>query len=111
MIWAPTARSSSGVRPFTLACVPTGRKAGVSTVPWGVLRRPTRAGSGGGRPPMRNSRLNGGGAPPPPPPAGPPPPLDDILARRPVALLARADARGGHHPGRHAEQVIEHRVA
>ena len=42
-IGAPASRTRSGVRPLTVAWVPTGMKAGVSTVPCGVCRRPARA--------------------------------------------------------------------
>src|SRR5437764_7727002 len=42
-IWAPAARRSSGLRLFTAARVPTGMKAGVSTTPCAVTRRPRRA--------------------------------------------------------------------
>src|ERR1700746_3960000 len=40
---APVARTASGSRPLTVACVPTGMKAGVATVPWGVMISPRRA--------------------------------------------------------------------
>src|SRR6202166_3035192 len=40
---APAADSSWGVTPLTAPRVPTGMKAGVSTPPWGVVRRPRRA--------------------------------------------------------------------
>src|SRR6185503_10614141 len=43
MIWAPAALRSSGLRLFTVPCVATGMKAGVSTSPWGVRSRPARA--------------------------------------------------------------------
>src|SRR6266851_8213683 len=43
MISAPSSSSASLRRPFTAACVPTGRKNGVSTVPWGVAMWPRRA--------------------------------------------------------------------
>src|SRR5581483_3251293 len=43
MICAPTASSSAGVSPFTVACVPTGMNTGVSTSPWGKVRTPARA--------------------------------------------------------------------
>ena len=36
----PVARSWSGVSPLTVACVPTGMNAGVSTEPCGVSSRP-----------------------------------------------------------------------
>src|SRR5205807_1496455 len=40
---APSNRTVSGVSPFTVACVPTGMKAGVATMPCGVLISPQRA--------------------------------------------------------------------
>src|SRR5207302_3797617 len=40
---APSARTSSGVNALTVAWVPTGIKAGVSTGPCAVIRRPRRA--------------------------------------------------------------------
>src|SRR5882757_6724754 len=44
MIFASRASARSrGVTPFTVACVPTGMKTGVSIVPWAVWRRPARA--------------------------------------------------------------------
>src|SRR2546422_1637906 len=43
MISAPRSSSASCVKALTEACVPTGMKKGVSTVPWGVVRRPRRA--------------------------------------------------------------------
>src|SRR5882762_4241422 len=43
MISAPRSSSASWVRALTEACVPTGMKKGVATVPWGVVRRPRRA--------------------------------------------------------------------
>src|SRR5690242_12013655 len=43
MISAPVARTSSGINPFTVACVPTGMKAGVWTEPCGVTSSPRRA--------------------------------------------------------------------
>src|SRR5437660_1154691 len=43
MISAPSSSSASLRRPFTAACVPTGRKNGVSMEPWGVVKRPRRA--------------------------------------------------------------------
>src|SRR6266446_4595816 len=43
MISAPSSSSASLRRPFTVACVPTGRKNGVSMDPWGVVKRPRRA--------------------------------------------------------------------
>src|SRR5260370_24330018 len=46
MISTPSSSSASLRRPFTVACVPTGRKNGVSTVPWGVVKRPRRAPDG-----------------------------------------------------------------
>src|SRR5216684_796120 len=46
MISAPSSSSASCVRALTEACVPTGMKNGVSTVPWGVVRRPRRAPDG-----------------------------------------------------------------
>src|ERR1700716_2577054 len=39
----PLARTASGARPFTVACVPTGMKAGVATAPCGVVISPRRA--------------------------------------------------------------------
>ncbi len=42
-ISAPVARTSCGVSPFTVACVPTGMKAGVCTLPCGVTSSPRRA--------------------------------------------------------------------
>src|SRR3989441_3836171 len=42
-IWAPAVRRSSGPRAFTVACVPTGMKIGVSTTPCAVVSRPARA--------------------------------------------------------------------
>ena len=47
MIWAPTAATWSGVRPLTVACVPTGMKTGVSTAPCGVSSRPQPGGAVG----------------------------------------------------------------
>jgi hypothetical protein len=41
--WAPIARSSAGVTPFTAPAVPTTQKNGVSTLPWGVTSVPARA--------------------------------------------------------------------
>src|SRR5260370_11647857 len=46
MIAATSCSSASLRKPFTVACVPTGKKNGVSTVPWGVVRRPRRAPDG-----------------------------------------------------------------
>ena len=43
MICAPASSRSRRVTAFTAAGVPTGMKAGVSTTPWGVVRRPARA--------------------------------------------------------------------
>jgi len=44
MISAPSSSRAPWVRALTEACVPTGMKKGVSTVPWGgVVRRPQRA--------------------------------------------------------------------
>src|SRR4051812_18934246 len=43
MIWAPMDPSWSGVRPLTVAWVPTGMKMGVSTGPCDVCSRPRRA--------------------------------------------------------------------
>ena len=40
---APVARTASGASPFTVACVPTGMKAGVATAPCGVMISPRRA--------------------------------------------------------------------
>src|SRR5690242_8353390 len=40
---APASRTWSGVRPLTVAWVPTGMKTGVSTAPCGVSSRPSRA--------------------------------------------------------------------
>ena len=40
---APERRTSSKVTPFTVACVPTGMKAGVAIVPRGVDISPRRA--------------------------------------------------------------------
>ena len=42
-ISAPVWRSIAGVIALTVAAVPTGMKAGVSTVPWALCRRPRRA--------------------------------------------------------------------
>src|SRR5438128_318901 len=42
IISAPISRTSSEVSPFTVACVPTGMKAGVRTTPRGVCRLPRR---------------------------------------------------------------------
>jgi hypothetical protein len=42
-ISAPVAATISGVIPFTVACVPTGMKAGVATRPCGVTNSPRRA--------------------------------------------------------------------
>src|SRR5438105_14695162 len=41
---APVDATSSGVRPFTDPCVPTGMNVGRSTSPWGVSRMDRRAG-------------------------------------------------------------------
>src|SRR6266567_2069394 len=46
MISAPSSSRASLRRPFTAACVPTGRKNGDWTTPWGVVRRPRRAPDG-----------------------------------------------------------------
>src|SRR6266568_6577273 len=43
MISAPSARTCSAVSPVTVARVPTGMKAGVSTAPCAVTKRPRRA--------------------------------------------------------------------
>src|SRR4051812_33631341 len=43
MIWAPSARTSSGVTLFTVAFVPTGMKTGVCTSPCAVRSTPARA--------------------------------------------------------------------
>ena len=43
----PAALRWSGVIPLTVAWVPTGMKAGVSTVPCGVIKRPRRAAEAG----------------------------------------------------------------
>ena len=40
---APSARTWSGYIAFTVACVPTGMKAGVRIVPRGVAMTPVRA--------------------------------------------------------------------
>ncbi len=40
---APQARTSSGSSALTVACVPTGMKAGVGTSPWRVRSTPLRA--------------------------------------------------------------------
>src|SRR5258708_25089835 len=40
---APIVRTASGVRPLTVACVPTGRNAGVATLPCGVVISTRRA--------------------------------------------------------------------
>src|SRR5262245_10021652 len=40
---APAARTVSGASPFTVACVPTGMKAGVATAPCSVTISPQRA--------------------------------------------------------------------
>ena len=40
---APVARTVSGASPLTVACVPTGMKAGVRTGPCGVVISPQRA--------------------------------------------------------------------
>ena len=42
-ICAPVSATIAGVNAFTVAAVPTGMKAGVSTVPWAVSSRPRRA--------------------------------------------------------------------
>lgn len=39
----PISFTSSGVMVFTVACVPTGIKTGVSTLPWGVSSSPSLA--------------------------------------------------------------------
>ena len=46
MISAPSSSRASWVSALTEACVPTGMKKGVSTVPCGVVRRPRRAPDG-----------------------------------------------------------------
>src|SRR5882762_9360413 len=46
MISAPSSSRASWVSALTQACVPTGMKKGVSTGPWGVVRRPRRAPAG-----------------------------------------------------------------
>ena len=43
MIWVPISRSSRDPCAFTLPCVPTDMKTGVSTTPCGVVSRPSRA--------------------------------------------------------------------
>src|SRR5258707_690958 len=43
MIWARSCRSSSGAMHFTVPCVPTGMKTGVSMTPCAVVRRPALA--------------------------------------------------------------------
>ena len=43
MIWEPISHSSRGSSAFTLPCVPTDIKTGVSTTPCGVVNRPRRA--------------------------------------------------------------------
>ena len=43
MICAPTSRSSAGDTAFTVPCVPTGMKIGVSITPCRVSSRPRRA--------------------------------------------------------------------
>src|ERR1035438_5083082 len=43
MIWVPISRSSRGSIAFTLPCVPTDMKTGVSTTPCVVVNRPRRA--------------------------------------------------------------------
>jgi len=43
-ISAPVALRSPGDSARTVPCVPTGMKTGVSTVPWGRVRVPVRAG-------------------------------------------------------------------
>src|SRR5579859_1507660 len=43
MISAPSSSSASLRNAFTVACVPTGMKNGVCTVPWGVVSTPRRA--------------------------------------------------------------------
>src|SRR5690348_7507078 len=40
---APVARTVPGASAFTVACVPTGMKAGVATAPCGVMISPQRA--------------------------------------------------------------------
>src|SRR5262244_192007 len=40
---APVARTASGARPFTVAWLPIGKKAGVATAPCGVAISPRRA--------------------------------------------------------------------
>src|SRR5262249_55729118 len=44
---APAARTVSGASPFTVACVPTGMKAGVATAPCAVAISPQRAAPSG----------------------------------------------------------------
>src|SRR3954452_6030951 len=43
MIWEFISSSSRGSKAFTLPCVPTGMKTGVSITPRGVVKRPRRA--------------------------------------------------------------------
>ena len=43
MICEPQSTRSSGDNALTVACVPTGMKAGVSMVPWGVVTTPNLA--------------------------------------------------------------------
>src|SRR5436305_1274381 len=43
MIWACSSRSSAGETAFTVPCVPTGMKMGVSMMPCAVVKRPRRA--------------------------------------------------------------------
>src|SRR5436305_491189 len=43
MIWVPISRNSRGSSALTLPWVPTDMKTGVSTTPWLVVKRPSRA--------------------------------------------------------------------
>ena len=58
----PVAASWSGVIPLTVAWVPTGMKAGVSTEPWGVSSRPVRAHEPGSWPVQAKRTRRDGGA-------------------------------------------------
>jgi len=101
MIWAPSAVRSSGVRDFTVACVPTGMNVGVRMVPWGVSNRPARAPVSGSVASTvnRNEAVIGGGGSP-----GWQKGVDGSLARRahdrPATVCIRLGyASDGHGTG------------
>ena len=58
---APAAATSSGCSALIVALVPTGMNCGVSTTPWGSVRRP-EPGAGGAIGGRRDEELERGGA-------------------------------------------------